>query len=1088
LLSKDYFFINHQTKSIKSMKKSYSKCLKWSFTLLLGLTVSWATQAQDRKVSGKVTDTETGTGMPAVTILVKGTSNGSNTDANGNYSINVPNNATLTFSFVGYSTQEVAVGNRSTINISLSADTKALQEVVVTGYAAQQKKDITGSVAIVDIKEMKKLPASNIGDQLQGRVAGVQVSSTGDPGSAAFIRIRGIGTINQNEPLYVIDGVPIQNESNLNFLNPNDIESMQVLKDAASASIYGSRAANGVIVITTKKGKAGASKINVDIFTGSQAPAKFPNVATPQELLQINQGLSAGAGVPFESKTYIQNGSTWALPDFIVRGNGFQGGVTASDPRANPANYFLNSDPTADANANYLIQQANKAGTDWYREVFNAAPLTSVQMSASGGSERGNYYFNANYYNHNGILIENFYKRYQARINSNFNVKKHVRVGEELTVAYQTTQGGQGNPNEGSVFLNTLRMPGIVPVYDINGYWGSPAGANSNAGNPVAQQVRNAEGNQGYSIRVLGGVFAEVDFLKHFTAKTRFGLDFNTGQGRGYGYRNFEATEINASNSMSRNMYSNRNWVWSNTLAYNQEFGDHRVTALVGTEARKNTYDGFNAGGNGLTFGDDPNYRILTNTNSKTWNLGEYRGEVTVASMFAQASYAFKDKYLLSATVRRDGVSRFINNPYGTFPAASVGWRISQEEFMKSVSAINDLKLRVSYGITGNNEIGNDYPGFANFGQDIAGTAYPITGSPSSITPGFAQRTQANPDLVWETTRLLNIGVDARLLNALDFTFEWYDRQTSDILYAVPPPSTAGNIGNIPLNIGDMSNKGIDFSVGYRKVLRNDLNFGVTLTGGHYKNTMLNIDANGASFITGAGGRVGDMTRTLVGYPISQYWGYISDGVIKSEQELPKTPGDAKVGRLKFRDINGDGVINNSDEGVIGSPIPKLTYGLNLTAGYKNWDFSMFFQGVYGNQIFNYVRYFTDFPAFQANYSKNMLYKAGDTYPKLDRNDNYSSQRSSFYVEPGSYFRAKNLTLGYTLPTALVSKVGLDRVRVYVQGQNLFTITKYSGFDPDVTISNITEGFNSRRDLSMGVDYGRYPISRSVYFGVNIEF
>ncbi|MFN8349141.1 MAG: TonB-dependent receptor [Spirosomataceae bacterium] len=1069
------------------MRKIYLRRCMPIFLLMLWGSLSFA---QGRKVAGKVTDSETGSPMPGVTVLVKGSNAGANTDADGNFNLNVPDKATLVFSFVGYSTQEVSVGNRTTVNLSLIPDTKALQEVVVTGYAAQQKKDISGSVAIVDVKEMKKLPASNIADQLQGRVAGVQVSSTGDPGSSAFVRIRGIGTINQNEPLYVIDGIPVQNESNLNFLNPNDIESIQVLKDAASASIYGSRAANGVIVITTKKGKAGSSKINVDIFTGIQSPAKFPNLTDPTELLKLNQGLSAGAGIPFESKTYINNGGTYSLPDYIVRGDGFQGGVTASDPRANPSKYFLNSDPTADANANYLIQQANKAGTDWFREVFKPAPVTSVQLSASGGSEKGQYFFSGNYYDHHGIMIENFYKRYQTRINSVFNVKKAVRVGENISVAYQTTQGSMGNPSEGSVFMNTLRMPEIVPVYDINGYWGSPAGANSNAGNPVAQQTRNAEGNFGYSLRLTGNVFAEADLFKHFTAKTSFGLDFGTGQSRGYGYRNFEATEINASNSMSRSMYSNRNWVWSNTLAYNQEFGDHRVTALVGTEARKNTYDGFNAGGNGLTFGDDPYYRILTNTNSKTWNLGDYRGEVTIASLFAQANYAFQDKYLLSATVRRDGISRFVNNPYGVFPAASLGWRVSKEEFMKTLTAVNDLKLRASYGITGNNEIGSDYPGFANFGQDISGTAYPIQGNPGAITPGFAQRSQANADLRWETTKLLNLGVDARLFNALDVMFEWYDRKTSDILYAVPPPSTAGNIGNIPLNIGDMRNTGIDFSVGYRgKAVNNDLTYGITVTGGHYKNTMLNIDANGSSFITGGGSRIGDITRTLVGYPISQYYGYISDGVIKSgDANYLKEMGDAKVGRLKFRDINGDGKIDNNDQTIIGSPIPKLNYGINLTANYKNFDFTMYFQGVSGNQLFNYVRYFTDFPAFQANYSRNMLYKAGDTYPALDRNDNYSSQRSSFYVEPGSYFRAKNLTLGYTLPAALTSKIGLDRVRVYVQGQNLFTITKYTGFDPDVTITNITEGYNARRDLSMGVDNGRYPISRSMYLGINVEF
>ncbi len=1069
---------------MRNLCKEYGKV---STMLFLSLLVSWSVFAQDRKVSGKVSDSENGSGMPGVTVLVKGTATGANTDGNGNYSISVPNNATLVYSFVGYSTQEVAVGNRSAINISLGADARALQEVVVTGYAAQAKKDITGAVAVVDVKEMKKVNASNIADQLQGRVAGVQVSSSGDPGSAAYIRVRGIGSINQNEPLYVIDGVPVQNESNLNFLNPNDIESIQVLKDAASASIYGSRAANGVIVITTKKGKAGASKINVDVYTGTQTPGHGLPMANPDELLKINQGLSAGAGIPFESPHYIVNGSSASLPDFTVRSGGFRGGVKAGDPKADPNKYFLNSDPTADANANYLIQTVNKTGTDWFKEVFKPASVTSVQLSASGGSEKGQYFFSTNYFKQNGIMIKNNFTRYQMRMNSVFNVKKAIRMGEEASIAYQTTIASLGNPNEGSALKNSYSMIPFAPVYDINGYWaGSPYG---NASNPVAQQNRSAE-NKGYSFRLTGGVYVEADILKNLTAKTKFGLDFGTGQGRGYGFRNFESNEINSSNSMSRNMWSNRNWVWSNTLSYKVEVGDHRISALVGTEARRNTYDGFNANGNGLVFGDDPNYRILTNTNSKTWNLGEYRGEVTISSLFGQLNYNYQDKYLVSATVRRDGVSRFINNPYGVFPAASVGWRLSKEEFMKTISAINDLKLRASYGVTGNNEVGGDYPGYSNYGQDLSNTAYPITGASSSVTPGFAQNSVGNPDLRWETTKMLNIGIDTRLFNALDVTFEWYDRKTSDILYGVPLPSTAGNIGSVPQNIGDMQNTGYDFSIGYRgKAVNNQLNWGVTVNAGHYKNTMTKIDANSNSFIASAGGRLGNTTRTLVGYPISQFWGFVSDGIIQSgDANYLKTMGDAKVGRMKFRDINGDGKIDSDDEGVIGSPIPKLNYGINLTANYKNFDFTFYMQGVYGNQIFNFLRYYTDFPVFQANYSKNMLYNAGTTYPALDRNDNYSAQRSTFYVESGSYFRGKNLTLGYTLPNSIASKVGLDRVRLYLQAQNLFTVTNYSGIDPDVTIVNLQEGYNSRRDLEMGVDYGRYPISRQLYFGVNIEF
>lgn len=1031
-----------------------------------------STASVDRTIAGNVKDAR-GDALPGVSIVVKGTQRGTTSDSQGNFRLLVPeNSATLIFSFVGYQTQEIAVGNRSEVNVALAAAEQTLNEVVVTGYIAQQKRDITGSVAIVDVAEAKKIPASNIAEQLQGRVAGVQVSSSGEPGSVAFIRIRGIGSINQNAPLYVIDGVPVQNETNLNFLNPNDVESIQVLKDAASASIYGSRAANGVIVITTKRGKAGASKINVDVFTGIQAPASHPDLANPEELLQINKGLAAGAGIPFQSTTY-PNGQ---LPDFLTRAGGFLTG----DPAVDPGRYFLNSDPTADASKNYLISKANKQGTDWFREIYKPAPITSVQLSASGGSDKGQFFLGANYFDHHGIMIKNFYKRYQMRINSAYTVKKHIQVGENFSVAYQTTQAGMGSPYERSPFSNALRIPQIVPVHDINGYWGSPAGTNAIPDNPVAQLTRLAE-NQGYNVRLTGNVYAEVNFLRHFTAKTSFGLDFGTSQSRGYTARNFEATELNASNGMNRTLASNRNWVWYNTVAYNQDYGDHRISALLGWETRKNSYDGFSASGNGLTFGDDPNYRILTNTNSKTWNLGDYRGAVGLASLFSQVNYAFKDKYLVSGTLRRDGVSRFIEHPYGVFPAGSVGWRLSKEEFLKSLSAVNELKLRVSYGAVGNNEIGSDYPGYSNYIQDLATTGYSINGLPNATVLGFAQASVGNPDLRWETTKLLNVGLDARLFNALDLTVEWYDRKTSDILYQVPLPTTAGNIGKIPMNIGAMRNTGVDLQLGYSgKAIANQLVYGLALTAGHYKNTMVTIDANSNSFISGNDSRIGPITRTVVGQPVSQFWGYISDGVIQTEAQLPATRGNAKVGRLNFRDLNGDGVINQEDQGIIGSPIPKLTYGLNLTANYKGLDLSLYFQGVYGNQLFNMVRYFTDFATFNGNHSRKMLYEAGITYPKLDANDNYSPQRSTFYVEPGSYFRAKNLTVGYHLPSQFTNRLGIDRLRVYIQGQNLFTITKYSGLDPDVTIPN--------GDLSMGVDNGRYPIARSVYFGINLEF
>ena len=1060
------------------------------FCALMG-SISQTAFAQGRKVSGKVSDASNGSGIPGVSVTVKGTTRGVATDADGNYSVDVKSNdEILTFSFVGYVAQEVSVGSKSIINVSLNSDVSTLEEVVVTGYAAQEKRNITGSVAIVDTKEMTKIAASNFADQLQGKVAGVQMSTSGDPGSSAFVRIRGIGSINNNEPLYVIDGVPVQNESNMNFLNPNDIESMQVLKDAASASIYGSRAANGVIVITTKKGKAGSSKLNIDVFSGIQNPASTVKTLNPNQFLEVQQKLASGQGVPFTSNVYIKEGSGYSLPDYAVRG---LGGFKAGAPEVDPAKYYLNPDPTGAGAADYLILKTNKAGTDWFKEVFNQAPMNSIQVSSSGGSEKGNFYISGNVYDHQGIMIFNEYKRYQVRANSTFNIKKRIRVGENINVAYQTTRGSVGNPNESSPLIGTYGMPQLVPVYDIMNNYASPANFNSNVRNPVAQQG-NSVNNFGHSMRLTGSMFGEFDILEDLTYKTSFGIDYGSGPSQSYGTRAYDATEGNTNpNSMSRSTYLNRNWVFFNTLAYKHKFGIHSVNALVGIEAKDNYYEGFSASGSKLAFGDNPNYRVLGNVDPKTYSMSSYRGESTVQSQFAQAGYSLSDKYLISATVRRDGSSRFINNKWGFFPSASLGWRISKESFMKDVTFMSDLKLKASYGILGNNEVGGDYPGFSNFGTSTGTASYGLGGSPGTTQAGFEQTSIGNPDLKWETTAITNIGFDAVIAKNLDVNFEWFSRQTKDMLYNVELPLELGYIGRQAQNIGSMSNKGIDLGLTYHgKAMANKLSYNVGLTGSTYKNEILRLEANDNTFIRSSGSRIGDITYTKLGLPISQFYGYEVDGLWKSEAEIASVltadKGDAKVGRFKYIDQNKDGKIGAEDEVILGSPIPKFMLGLNLTASYANFDFTAYLSGVYGNKIFNFVKYFSEFNAFQRNRAETFLTEAGKTLPVIDGSDNYSSQRNSYYVEDGSFTRLKNVQLGYTLPASLVGKAGMSKCRLYVQGQNLLTFTKYSGLDPDVTVSNITEGYNSQRDLSLGVDNGRIPLSRSFILGANIEF
>lgn len=1042
-----------------------------------------------RSVGGKVVDVA-GNPLVGASVIVKGTTNGTYTDDKGTFSLSVDgNSAGLIVSYLGYRTKEVALSAaETTISVTLEEGDLALNEVVVTGYSQQNRRNITGAVAVVDTKDMTKFAASNFADQLQGKVAGVQMSTSGDPGSSAFVRIRGIGTINQNEPLYVIDGIPVQNESNLNFLNPNDIESMQVLKDAASASIYGSRAANGVIVITTKKGKRGTSKLSLDVFTGFQTPSKVPETLNPEEFLQVQQGLATGQGQTFTSNIYINEGGKWVFPDFAVRG---LGGFKAGDPAVDPAKYFLNTDPTSrGVPADYLILKTNKEGTNWFNELFSTAPMSNYQLSASGGSDKGQYYFSANYYDHQGILLGNEYKRFQTRVNTVFNVKKGVRVGESFNIAYQTTRGGFGNPNEGSALINTYGMPQLVPVYDIQGNFASPANFNSNVGNPVGQQTRS-KNYPGHGMRIVGSVFGEVDLTSFLTFKSSFGIDYGSGPSQSYNERIYEATEGNVNpNSLRNSYYLNRNWVFFNTLTFKKTFGNHDITALAGYESKEYYYEGFNTGGSELAF-DDPNFRLLQNIKPSTITSSSYRGENRVVSQFAQFNYGLSDKYLLSATIRRDGSSRFIDNKWGFFPSASVGWRLSKEAFMSSVSAINDLKLRASYGVLGNNEVGGDYPGFSNFGSSAATTNYPINGSNNSTTPGFDQTSTGSPGLKWESTAIANIGIDATIFNNLDVMVEWFTRTTSDMIYNVELPLEGGAVGRQAQNIGEMRNTGIDLALTYRGRGTGGFNYSIGVTGSTYKNEVVALEANSNTFIRSAGSRIGDITYTQAGLPISQFYGYVVDGLWKSQAEINEAlrePGDAKVGRFRYRDLNADGKIDNNDETFLGSPLPNFILGLNLTANYKNFDATIYLNGVYGNKIFNFVKYFTHFNAFQRNRSKEFLYEAGKTLPVLDGGDNYSSQRNSYYVEDGSYTRLRNLQIGYSLPAAIASKAGMSKCRIYVQGQNLFTLTKYSGLDPDVTITNITEGFNSQRDLSLGVDNGRYPLARTVIFGVNIEF
>ena len=647
--------------------------------------------------------------------------------------------------------------------------------------------------------------------------------------------------------------------------------------------------------------------------------------------------------------------------------------------------------------------------------------------------------------------------------------------------------------------MNAYTYLPIVPLYDIEGYWAAATQSSTVGPNPVATQTRNTEGLNSHNLRVTANVFAELDLFKNFSFKANAGLDYFQSPYEKYYYTCPECAQ-SGTNSLEKGWQNQRSWILTGTLNYNRSFGDHTLYSLAGWEMRDAYYESFYARGSSLKYGDDPYYRELTNVQSGTYLIGSGSSNSRMVSLFANANYTFREKYILSATVRRDGSSKFINNKYGVFPGVSAAWRISQEPFIEGLNFLSSLKVRASYGLTGNNEVlGGDYPGYTSYGTNPGLTSYAINASRNTVTQGFAQVSSGNPDLKWETSRVINFGFDATLLNNLDVTLEWYSRKTTDMILGVPQPLETGNTFPINQNVGSMQNNGIDLQVEYRGRLSEKLSYNVGLTGTHYTNELLSLEGD-ATFINGVSlhGGYPAITRTQPGFPVSQYYGYVAEGLWKSQLQIDTVlftaPGEAKVGRMKFRDVDGDGQITNDDKTFIGSPIPKFILGLNLTLNYKNFDFTAFFSGVFGQQVFNAIKAHTDFNStdvllsFSHNRGKQMLYEAGNNLPVLDLDDSYSGNISSYFVEDASFFRCRNLVLGYSVPQRITSKAGLTKTRFYFQAQNLFLITNYSGMDPDVTVINMEQGNQPKRDLSTGIDVGRLPWSRQFIIGINIEF
>ncbi|MDQ3681899.1 MAG: TonB-dependent receptor [Bacteroidota bacterium] len=1057
----------------------------WLITCLF--FVSFISIAQQKTVSGKVTDAKNEP-VSGASILVKGTNTGTTTDEQGLFTIAVPNDqSVLNISYVGFETKEVRVGSESNLNVSLASSASTLNEVVVTGYTAQARKDISGSVSVVKVGDLKSIPAANAESQLQGRASGVTVTTSGVPGASPTVRIRGFSNFGANSPLYILDGVPI---GGIGGLNPNDIESMQVLKDAASASIYGARAAQGVIIITTKRGRQGTAKVSYNSYYGRQDPGKgFTNLLNPQEQADLTFLAYQNSGQTPPVSQY-GTGPKPVLPDYILAGA--IGGLFEGDPRVNPALYKLNID---DPQSAYLIMKANKAGTNWFDEITENAPIMNHNLSVSGGANKSRYLFSFDYFDQKGILIYNFYERYTARINTEFNIKDNIRIGQNLQVRY-TEDNTPGNNNEGTEIAFSYRNQPIIPIYDIMGnFAGTRAPGLGNATNPFATRTR-AKDNRGQSMGLFGNMYAEVDFLQHFTARSSFGGQMTGGNYYFFTNRTYENAENNTGNSYAEGFNRFRSWTWTNQLTYKNIFaGIHDVTALVGTEAIEE-FGRSIEGRRSAYFLENPDFRSLNNGASGQVATGGPFTPAALFSVFGKVDYSLNDKYLASVTVRRDGSSRFgPENRYGVFPAFSVGWRISKESFMQGIDWISDLKLRGSYGIMGGQRI-DPSNAFTQFNQGIGSSFYDINGSSgSSLQTGFQSNFVGNLEGKWEENKTTNIGFDASLFGGkTEFVFDWYKKTTEDLLFQRRGVATGGLAFAAPrtfYNTASMENKGVDIMLSQKANLgasTNRITLDLTGTFTTYNNEITGL-AEGNTFYETGGSRINNFVRNAIGQPVGSFYGYQVIGLFQNAADVTSSPAqDGKaIGRFKYLDANRDGKISDSDRVFFGDPNPDFTYGFNVNADYKAFDISFFFYGSKGADAINYTRYFTDFfPSFQGGKSKDLLYNSfsasntGARTPIAENTSNFSNNGvvNSYYLENASYLRLKNLTIGYSLSPKLLSRVKIDRLRLYVQAANLFTATKYTGLDPEII---------GGQD-NFGIDAGAYPTVKQFLFGLNVNF
>ncbi|MFU8843430.1 MAG: SusC/RagA family TonB-linked outer membrane protein [Bacteroidales bacterium] len=981
---------------------------------------------QEQTITGTVISSDTRETLPGTSVVAKGTTTGTVTDIDGKYSIPVPSNTTvLVFSFIGYLMQEVETGDRAVIDVVLVPDQVALDEIVVIGYGTVRKSDLTGSVSSVKAKDLVKITSLNPEQSLQGRVTGIQVSSTtGAPGATPTVRVRGVGTFNNSSPIYVVDGVILDN---ISFLNTADIASMEVLKDASATAIYGSRGANGVILITTKSGKIGEEKTTF-FFSGEYG---IQNLSKKIDLLD---------GKEFAT---ISN-------------------------QIDPGRY------------NNIDAVPN---TDWQDLIFRSAPIQDYQLSAAGGTKATQYYIGVGYFNQKGIIDKSGYERISIKLNNTYQLTNFLKLGNNITVA------PYNQDNAPNVTYQVYRASPVVEPYRSDGSFAGVEGV----GNPLADLEYSNSYNKG--VRAVGNIFAEAKLIESFSVKSSFGIDglYNKSVSYSPAFQVYyddgtPSMQYNVTNDLFKGNTDNFTWLWENTLNYNRVFNKHAVDAIAGYTMQNSNSEIFNVTGeNILRDGSDFWYLQYNYITANKLNSGDFRNAVdanlhySMISYLFRANYTYNNKYILTATFRRDGSSKFDKEArYGNFPSFAAGWNVSRERFMEDMALITNLKLRGSWGQIGNEKI--PYTDRFSLTQNLIG----VFGVGDVPYPAVTYAKNGNPDLRWETTTQTDIGLEIGVLNnRLTGEFDYYHRVTDDILVEL---STPGHMGNgqgqrVRYNAGKILNRGFEGAITWRERVR-DFSYGIGVLASTIHNEVLSIGGNSGvdSVLYGGGTSYGFVTQSREGLPVGAFWGYETDGLFQTQEELEAYPhaAGAGVGDLRRVDINNDGIIDGNDRTYLGSPIPKIIFGFNVELEYKNFDFSFSIQGQSGNKIFNKKE--MERPN-EYNFEKHVLDAwtgpgTSDSEPKASFGG-YNYIPSDWFIQDGSFLRLRSMVLGYTLPTSVSQRMNMQQLRIYLKGNNLYTLTRFTGYTPEIASHDV---------LSNGIDGGIYPVTSIYSFGINLTF